>query len=544
MKRPFLPVISSFILAGLILVPATAAQEGHEVVTGRLNDRDSEAIVEVELEAGQSIFILAERTEGELDLVLTLRDEDGDDVADNDDYSDYTLDSSISYTAENAGTYEIILERYDDEGRGEFRLTYDIGNDAVFAPVKYLDRLLLSGPMAYRDTSHFRIHYTLEGEDAVTENYLNGVALTVEEVYRIQIERLQWPLPPGDDGGGGNDLYDIYLLDVIGETGHAFGYVTFYEDVGDNPNTAGEEDNAASSFMVLDNDYDLEEDDPILATSLMRATMSHEYNHAIQYGYTAGSDRGLRWYYEATATWMETVALSKDQDATGYVETVFTYPELCFGYGGDDDNEVDLVYGEWLFIESIAEDHGDEIVQQLWTNLIDDSGFTALVRTLEARGDTLENAMIRYYVKNLTLSYELADLFDATVWLEDRIEDLGTWEPRGDGLQELSANYFEVRLPDDIYYARILGDESALQLWGVGVTDEQADVFSLDGGANFDPSAYERFYLFVFNPIYDDNVDRCRFYNYEISIEEAKTGDPAEVVFSLDAPRFRPPIMQ
>ena len=32
-----------------------------------------------------------------------------------------------------------------------------------------------------------------------------------------------WPKPPSDDVMGGNDLYDIYVVDVVGSSNEALG---------------------------------------------------------------------------------------------------------------------------------------------------------------------------------------------------------------------------------------------------------------------------------------------------------------------------------
>ena len=97
----------------------------------------------------------------------------------------------------------------------------------------------------------------------------------------------------------------------------------------------------------------------------MHATAAHEFHHAIEYGYDP--DEPMEWYSEATATWMETVTYPDFQAATGYVETLFDYPELCLGVQGDGDpTDGDQKYGEWLFLQSLVDAHDPQLVTHLW----------------------------------------------------------------------------------------------------------------------------------------------------------------------------------
>ena len=102
----------------------------------------------------------------------------------------------------------------------------------------------------------------------------------------------------------------------------------------DNPNTPEIEQYASASYIEIDNDF---HDVDFLAgqdaVTVMRSTAIHEFNHAIQFGYDGAEPHS--WLAEATSTWMESVAAGKDQDATGYVETAYQYPELCLGNRSD-----------------------------------------------------------------------------------------------------------------------------------------------------------------------------------------------------------------
>src|SRR5690606_28323233 len=120
----------------------------------------------------------------------------------------------------------------------------------------------------------------------------------------------------------------------IGSGEGALGYSAPETIIGDNPLTREIESRAATSYIAIENDFaDVNFENRQTPITLMRATVAHEFHHAIQFGYDA--DEPHHWVFEATATWMETATMAKDQDATGYVAYAYTYPELCFGTGSD-----------------------------------------------------------------------------------------------------------------------------------------------------------------------------------------------------------------
>jgi hypothetical protein len=237
----------------------------------------------------------------------------------------------------------------------------------------------LSGTPQFLDTRNFRIHYTLSGVDAVTPEYLAAVAEALELAWQVQVVQLGWSPPPPDDGVGGNDLYDVFLKDLTRE--EALGITSPEAIVGDNPATPDVvERYAATSYLMIENDFDgyeIREGTSILG--LMRATVAHEFNHAIQFAYDYADAHD--WIYEATAVWMETVVAGEDQDATGYVSATFDYPEACFGSvtnAGDSARH----YGEWLFIEHLAQHYGADFVRRLWEVSMELEGFAVLEAAL------------------------------------------------------------------------------------------------------------------------------------------------------------------
>lgn len=530
-------LIFATLLVALFIPIIAFAQEGAQTLTfrGYLDATVPFKDYPITLNAGQSVLITAEAQSGNLDTLVELYDPNGRIVASNDDRNGETLDSALGYTAVNGGTYTVRMTRYQGaESSGHYLLTIVIGDSSVLEPLDSLTRLQLSGPTLTRDTTHFRIHYTLEGEDAVDPVYLEAVVLTAEEVWGVQIDQMGWAPPPQDGVLGGDHRYDVYLVDIIGRGESALGYASPQSIVGDNPYTEAIETAAGTSYLAIENDFrDVDGGTPI---SLMRATFAHEFNHAIQFGYDVNDAHN--WIYEATASWIETAVFVKDEDATGYVEYAYQYPELCFGTTSDP-GDGQLQYGEWTFLQHLVDVFGPRAPIALWENIAKYEGFEALEVTLHDFNAELTYTVATYRLKNLAREYALAPEFNATVWLENTITGIGRWSYTGRGIQELGANYFAIDLPAGTYYAGLVNDGGVLDLWAIGVTDNKLEIFPLGRGGNFDTTSYRYVYLMVFNPVYDEDVEDCRYYDYDIDITTGKA-PPHAPVGSFDARHFQP----
>ncbi|MFW5692050.1 MAG: MXAN_6640 family putative metalloprotease [Chloroflexota bacterium] len=514
-------------------VEAQTATEG-EVFTGFMSDDVSDDVYPVFVAAGEGIVATAEATSGDLDTVVLIRNPAGETVALNDDRALDDLNSQAVYVAEESATYEVIVSNFPNSS-GEYRLEIAI---VSAAEAEAISRVSLSGEVLTLDTPNFRIHYTLEGVDAVTVPYVEAVAQTMEEVYTVQIEQFGWPPPPNDRMRGGDSRYDIYLTNLIDEyEGGDLGFAAPEFPPGDNPATATVETRAVPSYVVLDNDYILgapgEED----VTRLMRATAAHEFHHAIQFGYDQAEP--FNWYYEATSSWMETVTLPGYEDATGYVMDVFNYPEICFGAQGDADPTGGLLmYGHWLYIQTLVDRYGDAVVQALWQNIAALDGWEPLEATLAPYDTIIPDSVARYHLQNLVRDYALTPAFEqATVWEENRITSTGDWAPNGQGIQELAANYFT--LTPGAYNLSVTDSSGELTLYAVGITGDTADVFTLGRGGTVDLSAYENAHVMVFAPYYDDELTACTYETYAVNVADPLS-TPVPIAFSLNAAQYRP----
>ena len=487
------------------------AQQSPQTYNGRLDSLAQSKDYKISLNSGDAVLITANTQGGDsLDPVLTLYDANGVRVAENDDANISSHDSRLAFVAPADGIYRVNIHRFDNTTSGRYQLTITIGDTSV------LDyNVPMSGPRQTLDTQHFRFHYTTEGSDAVTRQFLAAITQAFEDAWQIEINKLGWPAPPSDQLMGGNNLYDVYVVDLLGKGGDAYGYTSPELFVGDNPNSTLVEQSAAASYIAIDNDFhDITFDPGQTTVTVMRSTAMHEFHHAIQFGFDALEPAS--WLAEATSTWMETVAAGKQQDATGYVASAFQYPELCLGTTANDNS---VMYGEWTFMQFITDEFGKDAVHELWNDIAFADGFDAVSQFFASHQTDIPHELARYRLKNLARDYKLAPMFKSTVWLENTITGAGTWEYTGKGIQNLGANYYAFAPPPGEYAIELSGDSSTLQLWAVGLARDGLEAISLGHGGVFDTTPYRHSYLMVFDPQYDNNVDSCTYRTYQIKVK-------------------------
>jgi hypothetical protein len=506
-------------------VDTTPQREPDFTFEGEVEDGEEDEYP-IELEEGQGLIAAVYGTDAEIDTMVSLRDPDGIELITNDDRGDYdTLDSQLAFIAQEDGEYTIIVSNYP-ESPGEYRLEIYFASEEETAFAEQALRVVLTGEVETFETDNFVIHYTTEGEDEADEDYIEEVADAVEETLEIQME-LGWAQPPNDLGQGGDERYDVYIVNLP----DIYGYASSSSPLGDNPYTDGEEENAQAGFLVLDNSYS-EYNDPLQA---MRATVAHEFHHVVQFGYD--SEEPMQWYFESTASWMETVTFPRDEEATIYVSEVYGYPEICFAGEGEADVSGLGVYGTWLFFDYATHYIDEDFGILLWENIIEEDGFDALETTLEEFDMTIPEAVAQYHLVNIVRDYELADDFDgATVDMEDVIDDEGEWEPKGDGVQELAANIYEFSADEDTYTISIESDNELI-LYAIGIDGDEAEVFELGTEGVIDNDGYDNFYIMVFNTEYDDSVTSCDYAEYTITVDSTND-DANEIAYNLNAEHF------
>lgn len=221
---------------------------------------------------------------------------------------------------------------------------------------------------------HFRIHYTTEGSNATTLQYAQTVAQYAEDVYNHHIVQLGYhePYPDGGFWFGGDDRYDIYLMDL----GPGLYGLT-------SPDTsfAVGEGIKATSFLDVHTHYETFPgygNNPLAA---LRVTLAHEFFHAIQFWYdysefddeTVEQTTKAHGWMEMSAVWMEEETYDDVNDYYYYLPYYIPhleFPLRFFVPAGEGRNDWDeyYAYGAGLFPIFLTQVFGRDIIKTIWEN--------------------------------------------------------------------------------------------------------------------------------------------------------------------------------
>jgi len=160
----------------------------------------------------------------------------------------------------------------------------------------------------------FRIHFYKSGSEVPSFD-VNQFALAADSAYRFEINFLGYSAPPVDNGGGGDDKYDVYILNL----GNLYGQTLF-----DFPVGAGS--GKYTSYMEIDNDFAGFNTTGLNAS---KVTVAHEFHHAIQIGNYIFRDTDI-YFYELTSTSMEVFVYPSIPDYYQYLPSYFNNTTLGF----------------------------------------------------------------------------------------------------------------------------------------------------------------------------------------------------------------------
>ena len=236
-------------------------------------------------------------------------------------------------------------------------------------------------------SGHFRVHYDTEGSDAVdpTDDDANGIpdyidlaATVLDSTWELEVEQLGYNPPPSDNGLGGGDEYDVYVID-LGHGGCGFSdpiYGCAYP----------ESSNAVThSHLEIDNNFT----DPSYVQThgldALRVTIAHEFHHAIQFGYYAGRDGS--WWQESTSTWMEEVAYPHIDDYLQYLSHFLSIPHRAL----NSKVNASHTYGSAIFSHFLDQHYSRDLNRLIWEELkerqsVDLDHFDRVIRRVEPGG--------------------------------------------------------------------------------------------------------------------------------------------------------------
>jgi len=244
-------------------------------------------------------------------------------------------------------------------------------------------------PASYiSSASHFKIHYTVEGDSAVNPtsthvpsvpDYIWEAAEAAEYSYRILMDTLGFDPPPVDDVN--DPQTDIYIINWGGST---YAY-TWPEDK--VTTTARPEDYTA--YTVIDNNYS-ESGYVTKGLDGLRVTVAHEFFHVVQLGYNwwhsnglSGSGQGDEYFLEWSSTWFEERAYPQTNDYVQYLNDFFYYPtrSLWSEY---------YSYSLGPFLYFLTKTLGEEtLVRQIWEKIKTNYALQSLTAVIKEHGGDL-----------------------------------------------------------------------------------------------------------------------------------------------------------
>lgn len=219
----------------------------------------------------------------------------------------------------------------------------------------------------------FRIHYDQTGNNAPGYD-LNELADAMDSVYRFEILYLGYPMPPSDDTAGGDNLYDIYIIDMnyYGETNFEF-----------------TSSNKGPSYINIDNDFAGFYTTGINAA---RVTLAHEFHHAIQVGnYLFRSED--TWFYEMTSTSMEEFVFNSVNDYYNYLRNYLGKPNRSLArnnISAGDGYDISI----WNIFLKINFDFG--IIKRQWELIPENHALQAIAISI-AEHDSMFSSILNQF---------------------------------------------------------------------------------------------------------------------------------------------------
>ena len=208
-------------------------------------------------------------------------------------------------------------------------------------------------------SGHFRVHYDTEGRHAVAPtdddgngipDYIDLAGTVLDSTWILEVEQLSYNPPPSDNGRGGGDEYDIYIVEL---SGSSYGFT--------HPDAIAA---TTSSYIRIDNNFTDRRYQQTRGLDALRVTIAHEFHHAIQFGYYAGGDGS--WWQESTSTWMEEVAYPHIDDYLQYLPHFLGEPRHALNSGLKGSNHT---YGSAIFSLFLDQRYSRELNRLIWEEL-------------------------------------------------------------------------------------------------------------------------------------------------------------------------------
>jgi len=301
---------------------------------------------------------------------------------------------------------------------------------------------------------------------------IEKIADAFEKSYEVEIEQMQYKLPPSFERG--TKPYDVYVVDLVNNYA-----ITVTADV----DSMTWEQKNVSSYILFDNDfigagYHIQGDDAI------KTIAAHEFFHAIQLGYVFRKSDS--YFFELTAVWMEDQVFDEIDHYHYYLDYFFAAPDIPLnGVSFTVPGIFKHIYGSCIFAFYIAENFGKDAIRQIWQRMPNQSAVEAANSVFKQYRSDFESEFVKFSIWNYfsgnrshaTFAYHESQKFPEIVAKKDTIIDYYS-EQNGSGYFLTATYYVFHPFESNEYKVRLFSESAEHWQLGVAVYDENTvDLF-------------------------------------------------------------------
>ncbi len=328
-------------------------------------------------------------------------------------------------------------------------------------------------PLSYvSENGHFRIHYALDGPDAVdptatnpdgVPDYVFETAKAAERAYFLLVDSLGFRPHLDDDNIDGPE-YDIY----IEQLGNVYGWTNPENRVSQSPLRY-------TAFTRIDNDF--VGGYYTHGLDAMRVTVAHEYFHAVQFAYHfRNSDI---YFFEMSSVWFEDIAFDSVNDYLQYLPSFFSQLDRPLHLINDWHE-----YGASLFLKYWLQDRDFRSLRRMWEDMPSRPALEAIAAEVNRQGVPFAEALAEFYSWCLYTGdravpgryFREAELYPAISIAPRRFIEMHKDTTVADSIRPLSARFYQFTVDPSLNFSAGL-ESPRPSVWRVLVASER-----LNGG--------------------------------------------------------------
>jgi len=237
----------------------------------------------------------------------------------------------------------------------------------------------------------FRIHYDTTGfsvpsyiSSASIEANVQEVVKAIDSTYSFEVDYLGYPQPPSDGNEGGDNLYDVY---IINQPSGLYGFTLFENEI--EPGSK-----KYTSYQVIDNNYTGYFSEGVFG---LRVTCAHEFHHAIQGGNYIFRPSDT-YFYELTSTAFEEFVYDDVNDYFQYLSSYFAHPDKPMPQQNGYNMAIWNIY--------LKETFGFAILKTQWELMPDFSAITTINNSIINEGSALPRELNKFGIWTYFTNYK------------------------------------------------------------------------------------------------------------------------------------------